>query len=71
MESPKGKDLYTLLKIKNGFNNLNMSYLLPFFEKIKQKFSPKLNFINGNTGLAFRYYLPSTKIKNYDDLKLK
>jgi asparagine synthase (glutamine-hydrolysing) len=66
---PKGKDLLTLLRIKNGLNSLGMSFILPFFEKIKETYGQRILFFTGDGGdKALPDQRAPERIKNVDGL---
>ncbi|MGD1837076.1 MAG: asparagine synthase-related protein [Nitrososphaeraceae archaeon] len=67
--SPKGKDLQTLLRMKNGLNYLSMSFMLQFFEQIKIKHGSKVNYFSGDGGDKVLPYLGSSrKFEDINDL---
>ena len=68
LQKPKGKDIIQLLDSKFGQNNINMAFLITFFQKIEDKFGAKVNYFSGNTGMSLRSYLPTKKIRNFDEL---
>jgi len=47
---PQGKDLVQLLELKSGANNLRMSFILPFFHQLLEKFGPGINYFTGDGG---------------------
>lgn len=66
---PKGSDYLKLLRIKYGMNYLAMSYILPFFEKIKVAYGSRIIYYTGDLGLpTMRNNCPSKKLKNLDEL---
>lgn len=50
LRPPQGKDLVHILELKNGANNLRMSYILPFFRQILNKFGPATIYFTGDGG---------------------
>ena len=69
LDSPKGKDLQTLLRMKSGLNYLAMSFMLQFFEQIKAKYGSKVNYFSGDGGDKVLPYLrPSKEFENLDEL---
>jgi asparagine synthase (glutamine-hydrolysing) len=47
---PRGKDLMRLLRLKGGTNDLRMSFILPFFQLLLEKFGPGLTYFTGDGG---------------------
>jgi asparagine synthase (glutamine-hydrolysing) len=47
---PQGKDLVQLLDLKSGANNLRMSFILPFFHQLREKFGPGITYFTGDGG---------------------
>jgi asparagine synthase (glutamine-hydrolysing) len=47
---PQGKDLVQLLDMKSGANNLRMSFILPFFHQLMEKFGPGITYFTGDGG---------------------
>ncbi len=47
---PRGKDLMRLLHLKSGTNDLRMSFILPFFQQLREKFGPGLTYFTGDGG---------------------
>jgi asparagine synthase (glutamine-hydrolysing) len=47
---PRGKDLVQLLDLKSGANNLRMSFILPFFHQLREKFGPGITYFTGDGG---------------------
>jgi asparagine synthase (glutamine-hydrolysing) len=47
---PQGKDLAQLLDLKSGANNLRMSFILPFFQQLMEKFGPGMTYVTGDGG---------------------
>jgi len=47
---PQGKDLVQLLDMKGGANNLRMSFILPFFHQLREKFGPGMTYFTGDGG---------------------
>jgi asparagine synthase (glutamine-hydrolysing) len=66
---PKGNDLLTLLRTKNGLNSLGMSFILPFYARIKETFGQRVLFFTGDGGdKALPDQRASERIKNVDGL---
>jgi len=65
---PKGDDVYTLLKIKEGMNSLATSQMLPFYDGIKGQFGDDINFITGDNGdkIIFTF---NEQIKKFSNLR--
>ncbi|MCP4700930.1 MAG: hypothetical protein GY862_29355 [Gammaproteobacteria bacterium] len=69
LDPPQPKDALMLLKMKNGLNYLGMSFILPFFNQIKQTHGDNVTYLTGDGGdFSLRDALPSTKISCLDDL---
>ena len=47
---PQGKDLVQLLDLKSGANNLRMSFILPFFHQLMEKYGPRMTYFTGDGG---------------------
>ena len=47
---PNGKDIDTLLKLKEGMSYLATAFLLPFYRQIFEKFGNNINLITGDKG---------------------
>lgn len=50
LRPPQGKDLVQLLDLKSGANNLRMSFILPFFHQLLEKFGPGMTYFTGDGG---------------------
>ena len=50
LRPPQGNDLVQLLDLKSGANNLRMSFILPFFRQILQKYGPGITYFTGDGG---------------------
>jgi asparagine synthase (glutamine-hydrolysing) len=50
LRPPQGKDLVQLLDLKSGSNNLRMSFILPFFHQLLEKFGPGITYFTGDGG---------------------
>jgi asparagine synthase (glutamine-hydrolysing) len=50
LRPPQGKDLVQLLDLKSGANNLRMSFILPFFYQLLEKFGPGITYFTGDGG---------------------
>jgi asparagine synthase (glutamine-hydrolysing) len=50
LRPPQGTDLVQLLDLKSGANNLRMSFILPFFHQLLEKFSPRITYFTGDGG---------------------
>lgn len=69
LNPPQGKDLLMLIKIKNGLNYLGLSFILPFFDEIKQKYGSGITFFTGDGGDKLLPDLrPLKKLKDLNDL---
>ena len=67
---PSGKDVYTLLKLKEGMNYLATSFLLPFYKQITERYGNNINLITGDKGdkTTLSYDNPIPKCSNLNDL---
>jgi len=66
---PTGREVLELLKIKNGLNYLGMSFILPFFRRIKKTYGSKIIFFTGDGGdKVLPYFKPAVRLKNLDKL---
>ncbi|MFN6946561.1 MAG: hypothetical protein ACK4ND_16560 [Cytophagaceae bacterium] len=69
LRPPTGNDYLKLLHIKNGLNSLAMSFILPFFENLREKYGPRVVYFTGDMGLAtMKNNSPLKKFKNIDEL---
>lgn len=69
LTTPTGKALLKLLKIKTGLNYLGMSFILQFFDKIREAYSSNIVYFTGDGGdKVLAPLLPSKKLKNIEDL---
>ena len=50
LRPPQGKHLVQLLELKSGANNLRMSFILPFFVQLLEKFGPGPTYFTGDGG---------------------
>lgn len=50
LRPPQGKHLVRLLDLKSGANNLRMSFILPFFHQLLDKFGPGITYFTGDGG---------------------
>ena len=68
-DQPKGKDFLKLLIMKDGLNFLGMSFILSFFDKIRETYGPKITYFTGDGGDRLKPTLkPLKRLKNLDDL---
>lgn len=68
LSPPKGKDFLKLLRIKSGLNYLGMSFILPFFDSIKETYGHQITYFTGDVGSVLRDLRPSRKINDIDEL---
>lgn len=67
--APTGRDLLKLLRIKNGLNYLGMSFILAFFDKVKETYGSRVTWFTGDGGDKLLTDLrPSRSLKDLDDL---
>ena len=50
LDAPKGKDFARLLRMKGGLNYLGMSFILPFFDRVKAAYGSDINYLTGDGG---------------------
>lgn len=50
LSDPSGDDRRKLLRMKSGLNSLNMSFILGFFEKLRQSYGDQLIYFTGDGG---------------------
>ena len=50
LPAPRGRDVARLLALKNGANNLRMSFILAFFQELQAKLGPGLTYFTGDGG---------------------
>src|SRR5687768_10958631 len=50
LDSPKGKDFARLLRMKGGLNYLGMSFILPFFDRVKAAYGSDITYLTGDGG---------------------
>jgi asparagine synthase (glutamine-hydrolysing) len=50
LDPPLGRHYLRLLRIKNGLNCLGMSFILPFFEQIREKYPRNVTYFTGDGG---------------------
>ena len=69
IDPPKGKDVVQLLRIKNGLNHLAMSFILLFFEKIKETHGSRVVYFTGDGGdKSLPDLRPHRRFRNVDQL---
>jgi asparagine synthase (glutamine-hydrolysing) len=68
LQSPKFRDALKLLHMKNGLNYLAMSFILSFFERIREYYGHSMIYWTGDSGLVVRRELPDERLRTYDDL---
>lgn len=68
LSPPKGKDVLKLLRMKSGLNYLGMSFILSFFDCIKDAYGPRITYFTGDVGSVLRDLRPSRKINDIDEL---
>jgi len=69
LDPPKGKDLARLIRIKSGLNYLAVSFILPFFDKIKDTFGSEIIYWTGDGGDKVKTDLrPSRSFASLDSL---
>jgi asparagine synthase (glutamine-hydrolysing) len=54
LEPPGGEQVLRLLKLKSGLNQLGMSFILRFFEKIKDAYTGRLTYFTGDGGVVLK-----------------
>lgn len=50
LDSPKGRDYLALLRLKSGLNYLGMSYIMPFFEAVRERYGANIAYFTGDGG---------------------
>ncbi len=66
---PKGKDVLSLLRIKNGLNYLGMRNQIPFFEETIKSHGTNITFFSGDGGdKVFPVLKPSKNIRDIESL---
>jgi asparagine synthase (glutamine-hydrolysing) len=70
IEPPSGRDIYTLLNLKEGMVYLAAAPILPFYKKIKEKFGSNVNYISGDKGdkITLTYDIPIKKFGTLSEL---
>lgn len=68
LHPPKFKDAFQLLRMKNGFNYLGLSFMLPFLEGLRENYGQNMIYWTGDSGLVLRPEIPDLRLRNYDDL---
>ena len=70
LHPPRGKDLLTLLRIKNGLNYLRMSFILPYFDRVQETYGAGITFFTGDGGdqILQRDWRPPKNTKDIDEL---
>lgn len=69
LHPPEGRDLNTLLDIKYGLNYLAMSFILQFFEALRQRHGPGITYFTGDGGDKVLPNLnPFQRFKNLHEL---
>lgn len=54
LEPPGGEQVMQLLKLKVGLNQLGMSFILRFFEKIKEAYTGQATYFTGDGGVVLK-----------------
>lgn len=69
LQAPSGRDAYRLLGMKNGLNYLSMSFILQFFDILRNTYGPGMNYITGDGGDKVLIDLrPRASLRNLSDL---
>ena len=69
VEPPRGRDFLRLLRIKNGLNYLGMSFILLFFDKLKETYGSTITYFTGDGGDRLKPHIrPLKTLKNLDKL---
>lgn len=69
LEPPRGRHFLQLLRMKNAFNSLGMSFALPFLEKLREKRGTNVTYFTGDGGDRVLYPLrPTTKFAGVEEL---
>jgi asparagine synthase (glutamine-hydrolysing) len=50
LDSPRGKDFARLLRMKGGLNYLGMSFIVPFFDRVKSVYGSTITYVTGDGG---------------------
>ena len=67
---PNGKDLYDLLKLKEGMSYLATAFLIPFYNQVLGMYGNKINLITGDKGdkTTLSFDNPIARCSGLDDL---
>lgn len=66
---PKGKDLLTLLRTKNGMNSLNVGLFIPYLQNVWDQYGSRVMFFTGDDGNhRLPDCRPNNKLKDMNDL---
>jgi asparagine synthase (glutamine-hydrolysing) len=70
IEPPKGKDIITHLKLKEGMSYLGTAFLISFYKQIEQNYGRKVDLITGekNDKIVFTLDNPIKKCSSLDEL---
>ena len=69
LKPPLGRDILHLLRLKNGMNNLGMSFILAFFSEVRQTYGLDIQYWTGDGGDKLLPDISSEKsLKNANDL---
>ncbi len=64
----KGCEVYQLLRMKDGIEQLERSFINPFLKHLIDTYGRNAQIITGNTGWSLRYALPDTKLSSLPEL---
>jgi asparagine synthase (glutamine-hydrolysing) len=69
LEPPRGRDVLRLLRIKNGLNYLAMSFILSFFDRLKETYGSNITYFTGDGGDRLKPHIkPPKTLKSLDKL---
>ncbi len=68
IDLPTGKDVLSLLNIKEGMNSISTAQMLPFYAEIERLFGKDINFITGDNGDKIIFTL-NEKMKKFSNIE--
>lgn len=68
LPAPTAGDLHQLLRLKSGFNGLEMGHVLVFLRTLEQMFPGPSVYVTGDTGLAPKGQFPGRPLRGMNDL---
>jgi asparagine synthase (glutamine-hydrolysing) len=68
LDPPKGRHYLDLLTMKYGLNYLQMGFMMPYLERLREEYGPDMVYFSGDTGMVLRDYRSPRHLRNDADI---